>query len=147
MCASATPIIVEGTYPAPIHAVWLAITDASRMRQWFFAEMADFRPKVGFQTQFTVRFEGQDFVHQWQVTDVVPGHRIVYSWRYGGFPGDSTVAWELTETPGGTRLTLTHTGQETFPKEVPAFSRESCQAGWDYFLRESLGAFLGRPLL
>lgn len=52
--------------------------------------------------------------------------------------------WELSETPSGTKLTLTHEGHETFPQDDPIFSREGCQGGWDYFLRESLKAFLAR---
>jgi uncharacterized protein YndB with AHSA1/START domain len=76
------------------------------------------------------------------VTEVVPERRIAYSWRYGGYTGNSTVTWELFETPDGTKLTLTHKGHETFPQDNPIFSRESGEAGWSYLLYESLIAFL-----
>lgn len=142
MSESTAPIVVEHTYEAPISEVWAAITDSDKMRRWFFDEMTDFRPQVGFETEFTHHHEGQDYVHQWKVTEVVPQRRITYGWRYGGYPGDSSVTWELYEVPGGTRLRLIHRGQETFPKDNPAFSRENCQAGWEYLLHEGLAGFL-----
>jgi uncharacterized protein YndB with AHSA1/START domain len=144
MDATAEPIVVEQIFNAPISVVWKAITDTDQMRRWFFETMTNFEPAVGFQTQFNVRVEDQDYPHQWKVTDVVPEKRIVYDWRYGGYPGDSSVTWELSETPHGTKLTLTHKGIETFPQDDPMFSRESGQAGWGYFLHESLKAFLER---
>ncbi len=138
------PIVVEQTYNVPVAVVWKAITDKEQMRQWYFEPMTDFEPEVGFETQFDVQNEGQIFPHQWKVTEVVPETRIAYDWRYGGYPGDSSVTWELSETPDGTKLTLTHRGQETFPKDDPMFSREGGEAGWRYFLHESLKAFLER---
>jgi hypothetical protein len=50
--------------------------------------------------------------------------------------------WELSEPSQGAKLKLTHSGHETFPRDNPIFSRESGQAGWDYFIQESLKAFL-----
>ena len=144
MDANAEPIVVEQIFDVPISVVWKAITDTDQMRRWFFETMTNFEPAVGFQTQFNVRVEDQDYPHQWKVTDVVPEKRIVYEWRYGGYPGNSSVTWELSETPHGTKLTLTHKGIETFPQDDPMFSRESGQAGWGYFLHESLKAFLER---
>lgn len=114
------------------------------MRQWFFEPMTEFEPEIGFETKFTVQCENQDYPHLLKVTDVVPETRIVYDLRYGGYPGNSSVAWELSESPSGTKLKLTHKGIETFPQDNPVFSRESTQGGWDYFLHESLKAFLDR---
>ena len=138
------PIVVEQTFNTPIAVVWKAITDKDQMRQWFFEPMTDFKPEIGFETQFNVRCEDQDYLHLWQVTDVVPERRIAYQWRYGGYPGNSSVTWELSEALNVTKLRLTHEGHETFPQDNPIFSRESGQAGWDYFLHESLKAFLER---
>ena len=104
--------------------------------------MTDFKPEPGFETRFNVSCEGRDYSHHWRVTDVVPEVRIAYDWRYDGFPGDSTVVWQLSELPNGTRLRLTHDGIETFPQDNPVLSRESTEQGWRYFLRESLRNFL-----
>lgn len=141
---NAEPVVVEQTFNAPIAVVWKAITDKDQMCQWFFEAMTDFEPEPGFETQFNVRYEGRDYLHLWRIVEVVAEKRITYDWRYGGCPGDSTVVWELSETPNGTKLVLTHTVQETFPQDDPAFSRESAQAGWNYLICENLKAFLER---
>ena len=146
MNAHTDPVVVEQTFDAPIATVWQAITDPAQMPRWFFEPIADFEPPVGFETQFTVNADGRDYQHLWKVIDVVPESRIVYDWRYGGYPGNSTVTWELSETPAGTTLRLTHRGHETFPQDVPAFDREQGLAGWRYFIHESLKAFLEQQI-
>ena len=137
------PIVLEETYNAPISVVWKAITDKDQMRQWFFEPMTSFQPEVGFETEFDVQCEGQNYPHHWKVVEVAPETRIAYDWRYGGYPGNSFVTWELSETSNGTKLKVTHKGHETFPGDNPIFSRESGEAGWGYFLHESLKSFLG----
>ena len=91
--------------------------------------------------QFGVLCEGKDYLHVWKVTDVAFQRRISYQWRYEGYPGDSSVTWEISERSDGTRLNLTHEGHETIQGD-PIFSRESCVAGWTYFIHDSLKAFL-----
>ena len=139
---STAPIVVEQTYDAPIGIVWMAITNQDLMPRWFFEQIQEFRPEVGFETEFDVECEGQVYRHQWKVTEVVPEKRIVYDWLYGGYAGQSSVAWELSESPEGTTLELTHTGGETFPRDNPIFSRENGVKGWTYFVQESLKGFL-----
>ncbi len=141
---SVESIIVEHELSATPDVVWQAITSGEQMRQWFFEPMTDFQPRVGFETQFNVHCDDVDYLHCWKVTDVVDGERIAYDWRYEGIAGESVVTWELAPSPAGTRLKLTHAGIETFPQDDPIFSRESGQAGWEYFLQDSLPAFLDR---
>jgi len=140
------PIVVLQSYDAPIATVWQAITDQIQTRQWFFEQMTSFEPEVGFATNFEVEFEGKIYDHILRVNEVIPQKRIVYDWRYGGYPGKSTVAWELTESTEGTVLTLTHTGHESLILSQDDFDvrREDCEAGWKYFVQESLRSFLER---
>jgi len=139
---NADPVVVEQTFVAPVDVVWKAITDPEQMRRWYFETMAEFEPVVGSETQFNVRVGDRDYLHLWKVTEVVPEAGIAYSWRYGGCPGDSSVMWELSETHAGTRLKLTHTGHETLRLDDSVAGRENCQAGWEYFLHQSLKDFL-----
>jgi uncharacterized protein YndB with AHSA1/START domain len=139
---STEPIVVEQTFDAPIEKVWEAVTDADQMRQWFFEPIETFEPRIGFQTRFTVEADGREYLHLWKITEVKPPHKIVYNWRYGGHPGDSFVTWELSDEGEGTKLTVTHDGTHTFPRDDPAFTRESGQNGWEYFIQQRLKAFV-----
>ena len=133
-----TPIVIERTYDAPIEAVWKAITDLDQMKQWYMPALKSFEPEVGFETQFSIPQEGQDFNHLWKVTEVVPGRTISYTWRYEGYPGDSSVTFELTPGENKTKLRLTHKGLETFhPEKNPGLARGNFYQGWT-----SLGTLL-----
>jgi len=138
------PVIVEETYNAPIEKVWNAITDSSEMKQWYFEEMEVFKPEVGFETQFNVHANGNDYLHIWKVTEVIPFKKIVYNWTYKDYAGDSYVTWELSTENNKTKLKLSHTGIETFPKDNPDFTRESCTGGWTFFLCERLKNYLDK---
>ncbi len=145
MKANDTPVIVEQTFSATIATVWSAITEVDQMRQWFFENIPAFKPEVGFETQFNVESEGRNFLHLWQVTQVVPLKMITCNWKYEGYAGDSFVAFELFEENDSTRLRVTHQVTQNFPDDIPEFLRESCVAGWTFFIKERLDAFLARP--
>ena len=112
------------------------------MRQWYFEQIEDFRPEVGFETQFDIEVGDRIFRQQWKVTEVVPGKSITYSWEYAGFPGLGSTEWKLSETGEGTRLVLVSTGIESFSQDIPEFTRESGQAGWEYFIQQRLPSIL-----
>ncbi len=138
------PIIVEQTFKTSINNVWNAITQVDQMKKWFFENIESFKPEVGFETQFNVQSQDRNFLHLWKLTEVVPMKKITYSWKYGGYPGDSFVMFELLEQNDQTKLRLTHKGMESFPDDIPEFSRESGIEGWNYFIRKSLKKFLGK---
>ncbi len=138
------PVIVEQSFNTPIEVVWNAITEIDQMRQWYFENIPSFKPEVGFETQFNIKNEDRNFLHLWKVTDVVPLNRITYNWKYEGYPGDSYVGFELFKQHTLTKLRLTHQVQESFPEDIPEFSREMCIAGWTFFIQKSLKKFLER---
>jgi len=143
MTTDTRPIIVEETYSVEAAVVWNAITDPAQMSRWYFEPIREFKAEVGFETQFNVHALGKDYLHLWKVIEVVPGERISYTFNFGGIDGNALVLWELSKVDGGTKLTLTHSGLETFPPgNEPALERDSGVAGWKYFLNESLKNFL-----
>lgn len=142
MADSDDPVVSKQTYAAAPAAVWDAITNGEKMPRWFFRGISEFRPEVGFETQFDVSANDRVYRHLWRVTEVVPVKKIAYTWRFEGTPGDSTVHWELDEVEGGTRLVLTQEIHEPFPADDPAFTREAGQGGWDYFVGQTLSEFL-----
>jgi uncharacterized protein YndB with AHSA1/START domain len=137
----AEPIILERIFDAPVGRVWKALTDVDQMREWYF-DLKEFKAQVGFEFEFIVEHEGNTYHHLCRVTDVVPEKRIAYTWRYKGEPGDSVVTFELS--PDGnnkTRLKLTHTGIETFPK-TPTYARKNFEAGWTAIIGSDLKQFV-----
>lgn len=138
------PFTIERTYPASASRVWKAITNKEDMKLWYF-DLKEFRAEVGFEFEFTGGSETKSYLHLCRVTEVVPGKKITYSWRYDGYEGISYVSFELFEEGTQTRLKLTHSGLESFPKEVPDFARHNFEAGWTHIIGTSLQAFLEKP--
>ena len=135
-------IVVKQVFNAPADKVWAAITELEQMKQWFFSDIPAFEPKTGFQTEFLIRVHERSFTHVWKISEVIPGRKIIYQWSYKEYEGEGQVTFELIDKPGQTLLVLTNEGLDSFPDTVPEFSRESCEAGWNYFIRESLKKFL-----
>jgi uncharacterized protein YndB with AHSA1/START domain len=136
------PIIVEQIFNRSTAVVWQAITNVDQMTQWFFKDIPDFIPKVGFKTQFNVQTPNRDFLHLWTITEVIPLQKIVCNWKYKDYVGDSYVTFELFESQDQTKLVLTTTVTEDFDDTIEEFKYESGLAGWNYFIKESLKHFL-----
>jgi uncharacterized protein YndB with AHSA1/START domain len=137
---SSEAIIIERTFNAPIARVWKALTDVDQMREWYF-DLKEFKPEVGFEFEFVVEHEGNTYHHLCRVTEVAPQKKIAYTWRYKGEPGNSLVTIELSPDGARTRLKLTHTGIETFPK-TPAYARKNFEAGWTAIIGTELKQFV-----
>lgn len=135
-------MVVTQTFQVSSVALWKAITEVKQMKQWFFENIKAFEPEVGFSTKFVVENEGKLFPHLWEITQVIPLKKIAYNWKYEGFAGDSFMTFEISEQEKGSILKLTHTVTQDFPSNIPEFTRESCMAGWDYFIRQRLKDYL-----
>ena len=136
----AEAVVIERTLNAPVARVWSALTDVDQMRQWYF-DLKEFKPDVGFEFEFIVEHEGNSYHHLCKVTEVVRQKKIAYTWRYKGEPGDSLVTFELSAEGDKTRLRLTHTGIETFPK-TPAYARKNFETGWTQIIGAELKKFV-----
>ena len=136
------PIIVEQTFKASIEKTWNAITESHQMKKWFFKEIESFQAEEGFETEFLVELEDRKFPHIWKVMEVVPNQKIKCNWQYGGYPGESIITFDLIKIADGTKLTVTAEAIEDFPSDIPEFKRESGVAGWEYFIQNSLKAYL-----
>lgn len=137
------PLIIERIYKAPIEKVWQAISDHSAMKKWYF-DIDSFEPVVGYMFQFTGQGkEGESFLHLCTITEVIPGKKLAYSWRYDGYEGISYVSFELFAEDDTTRLKLTHTGLETFPVIANnAFAKQNFVDGWTYITGTALKDFV-----
>ncbi|NNC95284.1 MAG: SRPBCC domain-containing protein [Chitinophagales bacterium] len=127
---------VIGLYPYTKERIWKALTDPAEMRQWFFENMPDFQARVGFKTEFDVGSTNRSFHHIWEVLEVIENEKISYSWTYRDISGYSEVTFNLHDANGNTKLEVTCTGLDSFPSDIPEFTKESCTAGWNYFFNE-----------
>lgn len=136
------PVIIEQAFECSIEKVWSAITDLELMHQWFFENIPAFKPVAGFETEFKVESGGRVFTHVWKIIDAVPQKKITYHWSYAEYPGRGYVDFELSAKYDITKLRLTNRIVENFPQDIPEFARESCIAGWEYFINKRLKEFL-----
>ena len=137
------PFVIERTYNVPVNTVWQALTDKDKMKEWYFP-IDSFKPEVGFEFQFSASNKDMTYLHLCKITEVIPGKKLAYSWRYKDYPGYSVVSFELFAEGDKTRLKLTHTGLETFPQDKTDFARESFAAGWTYIVGTGLDKYLAK---
>ena len=135
------PFVIERILNAPSEKVWKALTDKDQMKQWYF-EIAEFKPEVGFEFTFNGGRKEKTYIHLCKITEVEPGKKLQYSWRYDEYPGNSFVTFELFPDGDKTTLKLTHEGLETFPTDNKDFARSSFEAGWTYIIGKSIGEYL-----
>lgn len=135
------PLVVERTYNAPASKIWKALTDKAEMKQWYF-DVDDFKPQPHFVFRFEGGTETHKYVHVCEVTEAIPNRRLQYTWRYEGYPGLSTVTFELFEEGKQTRVRITHAGLETFPSDNPDFRRSNFEGGWNEILGTMLTTHL-----
>ena len=138
---SSQPFVIERVFDAPVTKVWDALTRNEQMKKWYF-QLADFKPVVGFEFQFTAKNEQVEYHHICKVTEVIGGKKLAYSWRYKGYPGISIVTFELFQEGNKTKLKLTHAGLETLEPGGPGFARKNFEEGWTSILDKSLKGFV-----
>jgi uncharacterized protein YndB with AHSA1/START domain len=122
--------------------VWQAITEQKQMIEWFFADIPEFKAEKGFGTEFDVDSGRRIFRHRWKILEADAPVKIVYHWSYKDLKGVGIVSFELFEKENGTLLRLTNSGLDSFPDDMPEFSRENCIGGWEYFIKGNLKNFL-----
>jgi uncharacterized protein YndB with AHSA1/START domain len=136
-----TPFVIEQVYEAPIEKVWRALTETDAMKAWYFPQLQQFEPVVGF--RFAFAHDGSPYQKEWVVTAVETGRKLAHSWTYRNYPGSSEVTFELRGEGVGTRLRLTHTGLESFPAD-PHFARRRFADGWAQLVGRNLKDYLAK---
>ena len=127
-------------FRAPIGMVWDHLTESDKIAQWLMPN--DFQP-----------VQGHDFAMQCDpalgsggqilstVREIEAPHRLVYSWVIDTPPLETLVSIELAEDPGGTRITLEHSGWEGLSDaDRPILERHDM--GWDHLLGTALRGLL-----
>lgn len=136
------PIKLEKLYNASPAKIWNALTDNEALKKWYFP-LEKFEAKVGFKFSFYGGEEDdKQYLHECEITELIPLKKITYSWKYVGLEGNSFVSWEIYPQQNGALVVLTHHGVETFANNGKDFAKESFVGGWTYFLNEVLQQYL-----
>lgn len=104
--------------PAPIAAVWAALTEPEQWRVWMGADAAELDPRRG--GAVSLRWPDGDRMAG-EVTEWDPPRVLEYTWHELDDRG--RVRFELEETPEGTVLTFDHSG-------IPMSMLVGMSAGW-----------------
>lgn len=135
------PIVLEKTYDTPVKAVWEALTDKSKMKQWYF-DIKDFKLEVGHEFRFYAGDDNKQYLHICVIKEMIPQKKLSYTWKYEYDPNVSLVTFELFPEGQKTKLRLTHEGADNFSKAHPEFARKNFVEGWTGFVEKELKAFL-----
>ena len=124
------PILQTVTFPVPAHEVYEALMD-SKKHAAFTGGAAEISREVGG------AFSAYDGYISGRNLELVPDRKIVQSWRAVDWEQDvfSTITFELTPVPGGTRLDFTHS-------DVPDGTETEFAQGWIDNYWEPMKAFL-----
>ena len=134
-------IVVERTYNAPSDKVWQALTDPAKMKEWYF-DIKSFKAEVGFEFSFYAGDKNKQFLHLCKITEVVPGRKLAYTWRYDYDPNVTLVTFELFPVGNKTHVKVTHEGTDKFSPNHPEFDRKNFVQGWTDIIGKNLKAYV-----
>ncbi len=106
-------VTVSRFIPAPIEVVAAYAGDPTNAPTWY-ANIRSVRWRtdppisLGSQVDFVARFLGREIAYTYEVTELIPGSRLVMATRQGPFPMRTTYTWELRDS--GTVMTLRNDG-------------------------------------
>ncbi len=132
MSESLAPIIIEIETPASTGDAWTALTDPSRVVDWF----TDASRLGAVGDPYRLDF-GDESVVEGSIQAVDPGRRFSYTWSWTDVaPAEQTlVTWSIEPLPGGgSRITLVHEGWAEAGADVS--TRGDHEGYWNGYLED-----------
>ncbi len=122
---------------APQATVFAFLTDPDKLVRWIGTATVEPRPGGIYLVSVA-----DQHVARGEFTEVVPVHRLVYSFGWEGRPevppGSSVIEIDLVEKDQGTLVRLTHSGLPN------AYECASHAKGWQHYLQRLATAAVGR---
>ncbi len=115
----------EHVFDKPIDRVWRAITDRRGLKTWLLD--TNFVAELGREFEmWCTNDDGGVDTYNCRVLELQPPAKMVWSWVLAGreAEGETLVEFKLEEVEGGTRLTLSHSGDRE-PRVIDMF-----KSGW-----------------
>ena len=137
------PITLTQEFKAPIEQVWAAITQPQIMQEWYF-NVRDLSLEEGNVFTFYGDDKKETYLHRCEILKVEPLALLEHTWTHPEqSKGSSVLRWELSKMDEAhTRLTLIHSGLESFADAGPEFSPENYEFGWKGIVGISLRNYL-----
>jgi uncharacterized protein YndB with AHSA1/START domain len=117
-------ILLVEEFLHPVEKVWRALTDPAALRVWLMDN--DFEPLVGkhfILRERNVRAGWRGWI-ECEVLELEMPNRMLWSWIHNEGDSPTQVEFRLERIQGGTRLTLSHTG------EVASDLEARLRGGW-----------------
>lgn len=129
----AVDVLTETTVGRPVEVVASYAADPTNAPEWYAnIESVEWKTEppvaVGSKVAFVARFLGRRLAYTYEVTELVPGERLVMRTAEGPFPMETTYTW-ASDGDGATRMTLRNRGEPagfsklTAPFMAPAMRR------------------------
>jgi uncharacterized protein YndB with AHSA1/START domain len=131
------PIVLAIETSAAPSEAWKALTDPSRVAEWFTTASRVGKPGTPYRLDF-----GEGSVVEGVIMEVDPGRRLTYTWAWAdGEPRQETVVtWRVEPLEGGgSRVVMVHDGWAESGADEAV--REDHEGYWTGYL-DDLGAIL-----
>jgi len=107
-------VVTEAFIDCPPDDVAAFAADPTNAPRWYVnikaVEWKTQRPAaVGSRIAFVAQFLGRQMAYTYEITELIPGRRLVMRTAEGPFPMETTYTWAVTEA-GGTHMTLRNRG-------------------------------------
>ena len=108
-------VVTETVIRRPVADVAAYATDPSSAPEWYAnIESVDWQTtppaQVGSRMTFVAHFLGRRLEYTYEITELVPGERLVMRTQQGPFPMETTYTWSPAGD-GATRMTLRNRGE------------------------------------
>ena len=108
-------VLTETVIRRPVAEVAAFAGDPTNAPEWYVnIDSVEWRTPppvtVGSRMDFVARFLGRRLAYTYEVTELVPGQRLIMRTADGPFPMETTYTWEPLEV-GATRMTLRNRGR------------------------------------